>query len=452
LPDPVIVPVTSTVRLKSIYKYNADGTLLSAKNLKGDSTSFVYGLYGQPSSVTEHAIPTWQSNTSQRVLTNQTTSFTYDATTKNTTVVTHDGRTVSYQYDSFGNAKKFTNQLAKFTDFTYDSLNWQKTITQWDGASARTTAMAYDDDGNRKTLTDPRNVARNWTYHPRGMLETMTDEFGASESHAYDQANNLPRLRDRQSDSIWTVYDALNRPTTTTIGQVKVDDTTELNTLYGDFLSEVAFRDPMSVGTVLTPQDAISFQYDPVGRVKRVENNDAVVTRTFFKQGAIDKDSTWLKFNSQAFVLRYTYNRDGTRKQMTTPGRAHTYAYDTQDGSLTSISYPANGAEHPAGTVAFRWDALGRQDSLSLPTGVSSVFRYDLGGRVRRIESKIVSTGTKIVNSNFAYDNADRLLSVADSGVHSVGFQSGASNTWTYDDLGRALTQRYSGSWEEDRD
>jgi hypothetical protein len=33
MPDTVIVPVTSTVRLKTIYKYNADGTLLSAKNL-----------------------------------------------------------------------------------------------------------------------------------------------------------------------------------------------------------------------------------------------------------------------------------------------------------------------------------------------------------------------------------------------------------------------------------
>ncbi|MEN8145026.1 MAG: RHS repeat-associated core domain-containing protein, partial [Gemmatimonadota bacterium] len=449
-PSEISSPLTATDRLVQGLAYNPDGTLnevlVGNPASPASRTTLTYATHGLLQTLTEHDVPAWQPATETTVATDQTTALAYAPETLNLQTVTFDGRTTTYSYDTAGNVESVTGQGGRTTEFRYDAMNWQDSATVVvSGTSERlTTKFTYDEDGNRKTLTDPNTVLRSWTYHPRGMPLTMTDELSNVEQYFYDEANNLAKTIDRQGDSVWTVYDRLNRPRTRTIGEVKIDDTAELDT-YEDVISE-ELADDIFVGRVLVPERATTITYGRMGRDSIVDNHAATIFREYTKEGAILRDSMYQKFGTnKGKALRYTYHRSGGRKTLQTEWRTYTYSYDPDDGSLATISYPASAFGSwtwNAGTITYGWDNQGRPDSVHLPSGVWATSRYDSGGRLANYYAQ--NSFGPITKSDFTYDASDDLTRLEETeGTGSTAFTG--INDWKYDGAGRDTVQDYQG-------
>jgi YD repeat-containing protein len=249
------------------------------------------------------------------------------------------------------------------------------------------------------------------------MPETMTDEFGKVEQYFYDAADNLKKTIDRQGDSVWTAYDRMNRPRTRRIGAVRIDNSTEHNSVYKDTQSD-HFADTTYVGRVLVPEDTVIISYDVLGNATRIENKSAIIVRAFTKEGGVSFDSTYLKFGPNAGkALRLTYERGGMRKTLQTKLRTYTYGYDAKDGSLATIAYPTSTIPNfswtwPAGTVSYSWDNLARLDSIDYPSGSWAKFRYDSGGR---LASLLAESSTRVIaDDEHTYNSADDLVDLSE--------------------------------------
>ncbi|MEN8374616.1 MAG: RHS repeat-associated core domain-containing protein [Gemmatimonadota bacterium] len=448
-PSEISSPLTATDRVVQHYGYNLDGTLNEV--LVGDPASptskttftygsYTYGSYGLVETITEHDVPTWNPTTQTSSPIDQVSTFGYAPVTFNLESVSFDGRTTSYEYDNAGNAEVSTRPGGRVTTFDYDDMNWQRSASVViPNTNLLTTHFLYDDDGNRRSLTDPNNVERTWTYHPRGMQETMTDEFAKVEQYFYDEANNLTKTIDRQGDSVWTVYDRLNRPRTQRIGAVTIDDADEHDTVYKDDVSDL-LADPTSVGQILIPVDTLTIDYDVMGNAIRIENRAAIITRTYNKQGALEFDSTYLKLgNNPGKGLRYSYNRAGARETLQTEWRTYTYSHDPVDGSLSEISYPSATMlptinwTWEAGSVSFSWDNLGRQDSVHLPSGSWAKFRYDSGGRLAKLLAQ--SPTRTIADDDRTFSSADEMEYMEER--ETVAGSQTFLHDWEYDGGGR---------------
>ncbi|MEN8375750.1 MAG: RHS repeat-associated core domain-containing protein [Gemmatimonadota bacterium] len=444
-PSEISLPLTSSTRILQSYKYNPDGTL--AEVILGEDTvsrtALTYASHGRVETVTQHDVPTWNPTTQASSLLDQVTSLAYADTTLNVEAVTFDGRTTTYQHDNSGNVTQYTAPGNRISRFFYNQMGWQDSAaTVVNANQLLTTRFGYDDDGNRTSLTDPNNVTRTWTYHPRGLQETMTDEFGNVERYFTDEANNLAKTIDRQGDSVWTVYDRMNRPRTVRIGAVTIDNSTELNEVYKDAISTL-LADIITIGQVLIPEDTARFTYDEMGRAIRIENHAAIITRNFNNEGAISFDSTYLKFGSNPGKgLRYTYHRSGARKTLETEWRTYTYGYDPDDGALASITYPATtlpGANWSwsGGTVNFTWDNVGRPDSLHLPSSSWVKHRYDSGGRLSELRAE--SPTRTIADNTYTYAPTDDLTAVDEMRqLVAGGAPDSVLSDWQYDDAGRS--------------
>ncbi|MEN8145021.1 MAG: RHS repeat-associated core domain-containing protein, partial [Gemmatimonadota bacterium] len=460
MPSQVSSPLTANDRVVQHYAYNTDGTL--AEVILGNPasptsrTTFTYAAYGLVETATEHGVPTWDPVTKTSSLADQVASLGYSPSTFNVDSATFDGRTTTYEYDAAGNVTQVAAPGDRLSRFFHDEMNWQDSAAVVvNVGDLLTTRFGYDDDGSRTSLTDPNDVERTWTYHPRGMQEIMTDEFGMEEQYFYDEANNLTKTINRQSDSVWTAYDRLNRRRTQIVGVTQVDDATELNAVYADSFSQAFFDSTMVVGRILTPADTILYTYDAMGNAVRIENNAAIITRQFSKEGTLKFDSTALKFASPTKALRYTYNRSGARETLQTEFRTYNYSYNSEDGTLTDISYgpstllPGFNWSWPAGSVSLAWDNVGRQDSLHLPSGTWATFRYDSGGRLAHQHAESVLR--VITDDEFTFTAADDLLRLEE--VEGTGATASTElSEYEYDDTGRMTKHHYSGTAPDNRD
>lgn len=311
----------------------------------------------------------------------------------NTTVGLDGSFTTSvYSYGQLGSTIRYNSRTNQITGKTY----------------------TYDVDGRPYQVTDARNGTTTYGYTNADLVSSVT----------------TPSPGNGQSAETTTTY--YNRVLEAT--NVLQPDGTSIYNVYL-LTGDLALR----YGSRTYPS---AYGYDYVGRMKTMTN------WSNFAGNSGARVTTWNYDSYRGFLTNKLYaGTNGPSYTYTPAGRLASrlwarnittmYAYDAA-GDMTNVSY--NDSVTP--TVAYEFDRQARQSRIVV-NGMTNTLSYNLAGQVlsesysggalnglcvsnvydqftRRTNLSALSSGSQLLSATYGYDNASRLISVADGNGNSA--------------------------------
>jgi len=410
------------------YVYDANNDKISITNANGKTTTFTYDGKGNMTSVTNAL--------------GNTASFTYDLQNNMLTAKSPSGATTIFSYDRNGNLVGTQDALSDKSTWTYDVSGG---LTSHTDAVGNTSRLTYDASGNVATTIDPRGNTRRFGYDAISRATSVTDENGHISTRTYDALSRRIKTTDALGNQTQYSYDVVgnllkvidpnNNPTAYQYDNannlVMVKDALDNQTTYGYDSNNNRIYFTNAAGNTTTYEynslnrrvkmtDPLglfsSYIYDAVGNV--VSITDANGQTSTFAYNAVNRPTN--RTYSDGNIITYSYDINGNRIQMTDSHGITSYGYDI----LNHLILVSNAA---GATVKYARDALGRRAVLTYPDGRSLSYSYDQAGRLSQLTDWIGRktsyiydpvgnrTGTTMGNgatSTFAFDNANRILSV----------------------------------------
>lgn len=317
---------------------------------------------------------------------------------------TPDGRTTTYQYDTFGRLKKSLSHEQVPTEYRYSWTNHSLTGTAaslyrqqklYDGVlTSETTADCY----GRTLLQSELQPGSKWqhlrsSYNAMGLPvkeETLcgngTLSLLATVDYTYDGYQRLTQENHRSADGTALnkqIYYTYNKQTETCR---TVTDKESTETFVHDAQWNIVSQSDATGTTTYT--------YDAAGRVVKVSSPGYPMTSTYNAYGLCTSVS-----NAASGTTTYTYN--GFDELATKTDANHnvtTYAYDLA-GRLTSV---ADGDR----TLSYTYNNKGQLASDGV-SGHQSVYTYTTAGLLQK-EVKTIKDQT--LTKSYTYDGKGRLL------------------------------------------
>jgi len=291
-----------------------------------------------------------------------------------------------------------------------------------DASGTLTVRKHYDAGGNQdsvQTLSSPDPAAIQWMRHVftydranRKITERLVGPATTTIAFAYDPAGNLINGGRQGGSNVAVTYDALNRP----VRRAQVNG------------------------------DTAVFTYDTLGNILTANNANARITRTYYRNGALQADTLRLAtdflpardFSQHKYVQEFRYDLDGRRvwakhpTQLSPGTDTVAYSYDPVFGQLASASDPLGNR------YGLSFDSLGRPRRITrYPVGLDSVYEalsYDGDGRLST-RSVQTSTTTLITETLQYFGGGARVQSAA----HGYPNDVPSTDQFTYTGFG-ALT------------
>ncbi len=412
------------------YTYVASGSsntgqLATVTDLRGKVWTYAYNSANLLTSLTNplsHAVFTNTYDKDSRVLTqkdalNNTTSFSWDASSQTDTVT--DARSHTWKDVYAGNTlSQRIDPQSNTYPFTVDS---SLSLTSYESGRGKTWAMTYDSNGNMLTRTAPSPLSyeEQWTYNSRNDPTTYTDGRGNETTFGYDSHGNLTSIV--RPGSIET---DIGRNATT--GQITsiTDPRSKEWTLGHDSNGNLT--------SVTSPLgNDVTAGYDTAGRPTTIVDPRGNVS------GATPSDYTWT----------IAYDAAGHRTSVTDPlSHATTYAYDDA-GRLTSVTDANSHA------TSYGYDNADRLTSVTAPGSAVTSYGYDAVGNMSS------RTDANSHETDYAYDSSNRLTSTtsptskvwaytydADGNISQETLPSTDTITYTRDAIDRMTGIDYSDS------
>lgn len=419
---------------ETINTYDDAGRLLTSEDPTDAVTTYTYNTKGQLETVARPGKPA--------------TTITYDDLGQPIeTEQPTGGGTPETDYGILGRVDSTTDATGRETLFEYDENGRVELVTAPDDGETET---VYTPAGQVWKVIDPLEHETVYDYYPNGLVETITDPEDGVTQFEYDTMGRLEKTTDPAG--VWTEIgytDAGRRHTVTN---------TAGTTTYGyDLAGRLAtVTDPLTHTTtteynVFGDVDLVRsaegletlFTYDAAGRVHTATDPAGVIrTTTWSKRGQLLTDQT-----SGRGQKVFTYNPDGTlatskdaRNKLTSYGYddlsrrtsqtnpdlgIEEWNYD-EAGRLKNHTLTATGAPgEPDRETISTFDAAGRVDTVTDPTGRVIDNDYDLAGR---LIARSATHGAEVQNYTFGYDDANRMTTATGP--------SGPEG-WVYDPAGR---------------
>ena len=245
-------------------------------------------------------------------------------------------------------------------------------------------AATPDYDGGTGFLTE-------YVYDAAGRKTSEASSQAGTQTFTYDPAGNVVTARSATGYEVAMRYDALGRLTRRSVPErtyLKACDDIALV-----FTCEAFPRFPNFGDGYRVPLEWLHYRYDAAGNQVYAENADARVQRTYFPNGALRTDSTWIRgatdMTYAAYGLRYTYDMAGRVTALEHPANltggtpaADQFFYHAVTGGL------ATGRSRQGYDFTFHHAPDGQLTSMRLPGAIVDSMRYDVEGRmVWRTES-----------------------------------------------------------------
>jgi RHS repeat-associated protein len=465
-----IVSIEDVIGRHVYYKYDENGDLVEAVDVRGSSTKYVYQ---------NHKITKIIDPRGKLVLTNY-----YDDL----------GRVIK-QVDAFGYETSFEyldgetimrDPMGNRWTYYYDEA-WR--ITKEVDPLGRSTAYSYDERGNLVKITDRKGNSILLEYNERGDLVKVVDRSGTISHLRYDNASNLVEFIDQAGNRIEMSYDArgnllsiknqkgnVMRFSYDEFGQLReiVDAKGGIFTFeYDNHGNVIRMRDPGN--------STWSYSYDEIGRllsatdplgnsIHLVYDNDWSVVKKIDQVGAVtsfiyDESGNLIEqIDPMGYSMKYVYDNASRLIEVIDPlGRVTRYEYNPlwllssvidSNGRRTSYEYDPNGnlirISDPMGreisftydpngnvlsqtdrmgrTISYKYDADDRLTEVVYPNGQKISILYDVLGRVVKI-----TNGTR--QMTFEYDEVGNLLNYVD--------WNGRKISYAYDELNRVISITY---------
>lgn len=412
------------------YEYDsASGHLKSMTDANGKKTSYAYDMMGRLTSVSR----TNKVNGADTTIAN---NYTYENDRLKT--ISHNGMNYTFSYDSFGNLAQakagsrtlVTNTfkmngtqldksvLGNNTGVSYEYDKYDRVIREKsiksDGTAVTEYEYLYDHDGNLATVTDKVNnekqqyfysisnqVARvessagasvQYEYDENDALKavrTTYDQISKQMSYEYDADYNETKLTTMGGKTLTSVYDALGRVTTQ---RFNTDNQFTVTYGYRDGANgsgsamiqsmsnngrstSYLYYDDGNIRQIQTPWTTQTFEYDAIGQLTRVNDNDTGYTTVY----SYDAGGNMTAEKVYAYTIAatpatelisqrtFTYDMVWKDQMLTCGGKALTY-----DGVGNLLSYDG---------VTFNWARGRRLSGVTKADGTKIAYTYNHSGQ-----------------------------------------------------------------------
>jgi RHS repeat-associated protein len=355
-------------------------------------------------------------------------SCTYNSRGERTSISDAFGHTYHYEFDLYGNVVEERDPYDKKTLRTYDIVD---RLTSTTNAKGKTTSFTYGVKDELVKIAYPDQTKTRFVWYPCcQILKSVVDAKLNGTTYFYDEKRRLIKVVDAANGQINLEYD--KNDNRTAIIDPKTNRT-ELSYDKSNRLSRIDYPDGTSEsftyypdGLLKTKTDGngatISFEYDPVGKlIKKCYpdgshqdlSHDAVGNRTSMT------DSTGT----------YTYSRDDLYRLtgVTLPsGKSIGYSYDIQGLRAEMTDY-----DHKK--YVYKYDKMNRLQSLILPGNEKIGYEYD-----------VLSNLTKVSYPNntysaYAFNDMNRLTKIS---TMKKGFREKLISefAYSYDEVGNRVS------------
>ncbi len=326
------------------------------------------------------------------------------------------------RFDARGRCLSQTSGAAKLT-FEYDGDRLAK-VTAGGGECL---TFAYDGSGRIVSVTDPGGHAVSYQYDRSGCLKKVELPVGLTTEYTYG-SGRLNGYSRNDGTSGKFEFDSLGRV-------VRIDNQDTFSTVeYPTVGGEVTMRDARDNVTATVCYDEIGREvvrtdaegeatergYDEEWRLNGVKSPEGARSEL-----AYDADGRVVRVRDAAGrQTQVAYDRGKVSGIVDALGRETSFATD-KAGRLTGITY-ANGASE-----SFGYDADGNLTSMTNCRGRVARQAFDKSGR-------LLSRETEEGRQTFAYDASGNVTNATDDVTGSVDIQ--------YDERGRAVRVRYGST------
>jgi RHS repeat-associated protein len=415
------------------FTYNEGGYVTSETN--GNNKTTKYGYDGE------------DNRTSMIDPDTNETRWTYDSTHDVLTTTTPDGETTTIKRESDGNPETISRPTPGGTQTTSYKYDTHGELTSVENPLKETWKYEYDAAGDRTSEVDPENNERTWKYnedsqeestvsprgHATGAKESsfttaierdlqgrpikITDPLGHETKYAYDADGNLETETDPEGNKTTYTYNPDNQPI-----KVQEPNGTVTETEYDGAGQVISQTDGNKHTTKYTRNvlEEVTEVTDPFGRKTSKEYDkagnltsltDAEKRTTTYKY---DPDNRLREVNysdGKTPTVKYEYNGDGDRTEMTDGTGESTYTYDKLD-RLTETK------DGHGDTTGYEYNLGDQQTKITYPNGKAVIRTYDNDGRLKSVTDWLEHT------TKFAYN--------PDSELASTTFPSGTSDEDSY--------------------
>jgi RHS repeat-associated protein len=410
------------------YEYDSKGDRTAEVDPEGNKWTWEYNEDSQ-----EIATVSPRGNISEGKPAEFTTKTERNALGRPLTVTDPLKHTTKYKYDGDGNVESITDGNSHTTTYTYNGDNepikvkeasGDVTETEYDGAGQ----VIAQTDGNKHTTKYKRNAVEEVTE--------VTDPLGHKTLKEYDAAGNMIKLTDPAKRVTTYTYDPANRLTEVSYSSGKPSTVKYEYDKDGD-------RTKMTDGTGTTTytydqldrltesenghKEVIKYEYDLANdQTKITYPNEKSVTRTFDKDGRLEKTTDWL-----AHATKFTYNEDSDLKTMVFPSETKDedkYTYNDVDW-MTEVKMDKS--SEVLASLAYTRDSDGQVKKITskgLPGAEVTENTYDGSNRL-----------TNYGSTEYKYDAANNPTkegSVTDTYNEGDELEKGTGVTYSYDELG----------------
>ena len=435
--DPLGRPLRTTGRDggETVNVYDRCGRLVESVDAEGGLTRLGYDLAGRLTSVTTQA--------------GATTSYAWDRCGRLAAAVSPTGGRTEYHYDADRRLTQIQLPTGETAEIGYDACG--RVVTRR-VPGIGSSSLAYDAAGRVTERRDPVNGRRRFGYDAAGQLIEAIDGNGGSTHYEYDLLGRAVAITDPLGGVTRRAFDSLNHC---------VAETDPLGRTMR------AGYDP--AGRQLWQENAdgrrTEWTYDADGEVTSI-SVDGVVQSAYQRDlrarrltivDTTDADRTCvheLRWNGRRQLvsrsrdgqaITWTYDADGRRTSMTTPGGSTTrYEHDAA-GHLTAVEHPLLGratfdrdasgrlVAAAAGELLQSWEYADGFLAAHTVTGsdgaVRTALTRDASGRVTALERDGVTT-------EFGYDDACQLIAATTGDT---------ATSWRYDAAGRLVAETTDG-------
>lgn len=457
------------------YQYSATGLLTGISGPNGPIQTVTYGSDGRITSIANGSEPpttiTTEPGAEQQVVEDPngklstvytydalgdviqkaqtfggqtlTTTMTYDASGRMTSLTDPAGDTQTWTYDeSTGDLLAYTDASGRTWTFeNYTTTGHPGTVIGPNGSVYATST--YSSEGLLLSSDVTGEPATSYTYTPEGQAASVTDPAGRTTTYAYNADGFLASESDGAGDTTSFTTDASG-------DVLSVTDPSGDVTRYAYDGSGKMISETDGAGVVYT------YTYDNQGHV--TSSGDASGTTTYAYNGA---GQVTQRKDADGGVTTYAYDADGNLTEEVLPGGATTtyqynpleelveaengsselnFSYDGAGNLLTQTSCapqasggacPANSptAAEPTATLTYTWDPNGLEASVTGPGGTTN-YQYSSDDQL--------SSVTDAAGHAFSYTDT------AQSQVASLSLPNGVSQALSYDPSGLLVSDQAS--------